>query len=51
MILAKHIQIIYFNFYIVSFEISLQISQVTFQFWLTVRNTFVKHFEVYKNFF
>lgn len=46
MILAKHTQIIYF--YIVSFEISLEISQVTFKFWVTVRNTFEKHFDIYK---
>lgn len=48
MILAKHTQIIYFHFYIVSFEISLEISQVTFKFWVTVRNTFEKHFDIYK---
>lgn len=48
MILAKHTQIIYFQFYIVSFEISLEISQVTFKFWVTVRNTFEKHFDIYK---
>lgn len=49
MILAKHTQIIYF--YIVSFEISLEISQVTFKFWVTVRNTFEKHFDIYEKFF
>lgn len=51
MILAKHTQIIYFQFYIVSFEISLEISQVTFKFWVTVRNTFEKHFDIYEKFF